>query len=107
MPALPLLARVLAALVADGTARALRSCMPLRAFRWLLPKRWRESPSPAVVQRVGDQWVSAEASAVLQVPSTIIESEHNFILNVRHPDFNKIKLGRQMPYTFDPRLLKK
>lgn len=71
-----------------------------------LPKRWRESPPPAVVQRVGDDWASAATSAVLQVPSTIIESEHNFILNVRHADFKRIKLGRQLPFTFDPRLLK-
>lgn len=72
-----------------------------------LPRRWRTKPSPKAVQQIGDQWVASGGSAVLQVPSAVIESESNFILNVAHPDFKTIKFGRQLPYTFDPRLLKR
>lgn len=71
-----------------------------------LPKRWRENPPPKAVQQIGDDWVASCRSAVLQVPSAVIESESNFILNVAHPDFGSIKLGRQLPYTFDRRLIK-
>lgn len=72
-----------------------------------LPKSWRDNPPPRAAQRVGDDWVTAGDSAVLQVPSAVIESEHNFLLNPAHPDFRAIVLGREQAYRFDPRLLKR
>lgn len=71
-----------------------------------LPKSWRDNPPPAAVQRIGDAWVARADSPVLQVPSAVIESESNFLLNVAHPDFRAIELGAQQGYAFDPRPLK-
>lgn len=71
-----------------------------------LPKNWRDSPAHATVQFIGDAWVLDAESAVLRVPSSIVESEFNFLLNVSHADYKKIKLGPEQAYTFDPRLLK-
>lgn len=72
-----------------------------------LPRRWRSYPPPKAIQHIGDEWVATGRSAVLLVPSAVVESESNFILNVAHPDFKTIKFGRQLPYMFDPRLLKR
>jgi RES domain-containing protein len=69
-----------------------------------LPKNWRADPSPVDVREVGDTWARTGTSVVLQVPSVIIQSEHNFLINPRHPDFRKLVIGEPSPFRFDPRL---
>src|SRR5712692_3184910 len=34
-----------------------------------LPKNWRQSPPPPEAQAVGDAWIDAASSAILEVPS--------------------------------------
>lgn len=70
-----------------------------------LPLGWTEEPPPPATQRVGDEWVKAGRSAVLEVPSVIIPEELNYLINPSHPDFRKIKIGKAVPFAFDPRLL--
>lgn len=69
-----------------------------------LPKHWRQEPPAPSLQAVGDHWLASAASVVLAVPSVIIPAEHNFLLNPRHPDFKKAKLGKPTAFTFDYRL---
>ncbi|HEV2379466.1 MAG TPA: RES family NAD+ phosphorylase [Terriglobia bacterium] len=69
-----------------------------------LPRNWRVDPPPTKVREIGDSWVTAGTSAVLQVPSAIPPAEHNFLLNPHHPDFPKILIGRGAAFRFDPRL---
>ncbi len=71
-----------------------------------LPKTWRRSPPPTAVQRVGDDWVAAADSAVLQVPSAIIPNEWIYLLNPAHADFSRITIGPKQQIRLDPRLIK-
>lgn len=71
-----------------------------------LPKDWRISPVPKTVQNIGDKWVQTESSPVLAVPSTIVPSEWNYLLNPRHPAFGSIEIGPATSIRFDPRLIK-
>jgi len=71
-----------------------------------LPRTWRRSPPPAAVQQIGDAWVAAKRSTVLRVPSVIVPSERNYLLNPAHPDFAKIAWGPKTAIRFDPRLIK-
>lgn len=57
-------------------------------------------------QRHGDHWIQAAESVVLQVPSAIIRSEWNYVLNPNHPGFRKIEIGDSEPFSLDPRLLR-
>ena len=57
-----------------------------------------------VTQNIGDKWLQSENSAVLKVPSAIIQNEFNYLLNVRHSDFGKIKIVSISQFAFDPRL---
>src|SRR5215469_7191612 len=50
-----------------------------------LPADWRSEPPPPSTQKVGDDWVRAGRSVILAVPSAIIPSEFNFLLNPSHP----------------------
>jgi RES domain-containing protein len=41
---------------------------------------------------------------VLQVPSAVIPTEYNFLLNPLHKDFAKLHIGKALQFRFDPRL---
>lgn len=75
--------------------------------RSVLPADWKEYPAPSATQGLGDRWVAEGRSLVLRVPSVIVETEHNFLVNVSHPDFNRIRIAPPVPFDFDPRLLPK
>lgn len=68
--------------------------------------RWRRDLPPPELATIGDTWAKEGHSAVLAVPSVIIEEEINFLLNPKHPDFSKIKIGNPEPFEFDQRLMK-
>ena len=69
-----------------------------------LPPSWKRRPTPISVRDIGDQWVASNQSVVLQVPSAVIPGESNYLLNVLHPDFHKLAIGKARPYRFDQRL---
>jgi RES domain-containing protein len=70
-----------------------------------LPRHWRSYPAPPDLQRLGDEWLHEGSSPVLEVPSAIIPSEANYLLNPRHRQFAKIRRSRPQPFELDLRLL--
>jgi RES domain-containing protein len=70
-----------------------------------LPSNWHEEPPPPSAQALGDRWVKEARSVVIELPSVIIPTERNYVLNPAHSAFKKVKIGRPMPFSFDPRLL--
>ena len=71
-----------------------------------LPRSWRRAPAPESLARVGTDWVTAGTTAVLCVPSALVPRERNVLLNPRHADFAKIRIGAAEPFSFDPRLMR-
>jgi RES domain-containing protein len=69
-----------------------------------LPSGWRRYPAPAELQRLGDRWVAEGRSFALRVPSAIIPTESNFLLNPAHAGFAEAALSPPAPFEFDPRL---
>jgi RES domain-containing protein len=69
-----------------------------------LNKEWFKVENYPLTQKLGDSWVSKLESAVLKVPSAIIELEFNYLLNPLHSEFSKIKIVDINKFTFDPRL---
>ncbi|MGZ8868063.1 MAG: RES family NAD+ phosphorylase [Thermoanaerobaculia bacterium] len=76
------------------------------ADRGSLPSNWRGHPGPAELRHLGDRWAGEARSAVLQVPSVIIETESNFLLNPAHPDFTKVAVADPVRFALDVRLLR-
>lgn len=70
-----------------------------------LPRDWRESPPPISLRAVGDDWISRSSSVVLRVPSAVIESEYNYLINPAHKDFKKLVIGGMEVFELDPRLI--
>src|SRR6185369_11968047 len=46
----------------------------------------------AYTQWMGDQFVLANQSLILKVPSAIVPQEHNFLVNPLHVEFKKVKV---------------
>ena len=70
-----------------------------------LPLEWKDKIIPVSVQQLGTAWVTNANSAVLKVPSVVIEHEWNYVLNPRHPEFSQIKWDAAAVFSFDQRLL--
>lgn len=69
-----------------------------------LPDDWDAKPPGSTTQAIGDDFVYQNTSAVLKVPSSIIEREFNYLINPAHADAKKIKVTESKPMNFDPRL---
>lgn len=68
-----------------------------------LPGEWRDKIIPPSVQQLGTDWATNAKSAVLKVPSVIIEHEWNYVLNPRHPEFSQITWQAAAKFSFDSR----
>jgi len=68
------------------------------------PPRWRAEPPDDASMRHGSRWLRAKRTAVLEVPSAIVPSERNYLLDPLHPAFWRIRIGRPIPFAFDPRM---
>lgn len=71
-----------------------------------LSKNWRSVPAPASTREIGLNWAQKNESAILRVPSTIIPSEYDYLINPLHPDLKSLKISKPVPFSFDPRLWK-
>jgi RES domain-containing protein len=69
-----------------------------------LPRDWHQSPPPTSLQTIGDDWISRGSSVVLRVPSAVIETEHNYLINPAHSDFKKLVIGSMEALKVDSRL---
>jgi hypothetical protein len=69
-----------------------------------LPADWRTYPAPLALATIGERWLRESRSSVLSVPSVIIPTELNFILNPAHGDFRKVGINPPEPFSFDPRM---
>jgi len=70
-----------------------------------LPRRWqRYEPPVDALRALGDAWISRARTVVLSVPSAIVPLERNYLLNLAHRDFARIKVGRAATLALDMRL---
>jgi RES domain-containing protein len=77
-----------------------------RVDRSRLPAHWRSYPAPPELQLLGDEWLKSNTSPVLEVPSALIPTEPNYLLNPRHRNFDAVALSPPEPFDLDLRLLK-
>ena len=68
-----------------------------------LPRNWRLHPAPEILAERGTEWAKSTRTAVLAVPSALVPSERNFLLNPEHPDFRRIRVARPEPFEMDAR----
>lgn len=66
-----------------------------------LPDNWNKDPSPQANKQIGDSWVESQQSVILEVPSAIVPTEKNFLINRAHADFSKLKIGSPTKFGFE------
>jgi len=77
-----------------------------------LPSDWDANPVSRASQVAGDEWLEAQSTLVLAVPSVIVPAAHrydpdsmNYIVNPMHPDVeDAIEIGTILDLEFDARL---
>jgi RES domain-containing protein len=72
-----------------------------------LPTDWNRNPVARSTQYVGNDFLKANTSLILQVPSATVTGDFNYIINPRHPDFKSLKIIMAEPFEFDSRLFKR
>jgi len=68
-----------------------------------LPRNWSD-PAFGGLRNIGNDWIRSASSVALRVPSTLVPSETNLLLNPRHSDFRRLVVRKPVPFWFDPRL---
>ncbi len=69
-----------------------------------LPRSWRRYPGPQRLQELGNRWLDQGRTAVLRVPSALVPTESNFLVNPTHPAFRELQVVRRLNFAFDERL---
>ncbi len=72
-----------------------------------LPADRREVPPPASTRALGDGFVADGRALALRVPSVVVPSESNYVLNPAHPAFASVEIGAPVAFPFDPRLVRR
>jgi len=70
-----------------------------------LPSNWKDVSPPDILKKIGDNFISQQKYLILKVPSSIVPTEHNYLLNPLHPDIKKVKIIKKEPFDFDSRLV--
>lgn len=71
-----------------------------------LPDTWQQNPPPDSTRQLGHKWLSEGNTLVLKVPSVLIPTEHNYLINPSHEAFAEVSVAGPVPLPFDSRLLK-
>jgi RES domain-containing protein len=69
-----------------------------------LPQGWNLAAGADSLKRLGADWLRGMQSFAMRVPSVVVPEEANFLINPRHPDAARIKVGKPVPWRFDARL---
>jgi RES domain-containing protein len=68
-----------------------------------LPANWHKLRGESL-RHFGDEWLRAQKTVALHVPSAAVRGEWNVLLNPAHGDFRKIKIQKPQPFEFDLRM---
>jgi RES domain-containing protein len=69
-----------------------------------LPAGWDVVPEGRISRRLGSDWLARGTSALLCVPSVIVDQENNVLINPVHPDAAKLATARVRRFVYDQRV---
>lgn len=72
-----------------------------------LPYNWNKYPSPYILSELGEKYYKDPGLLGIKVPSAVVSSDYNFILNPNNREFSQVKIQKNEPFIFDPRLYRK
>jgi RES domain-containing protein len=69
-----------------------------------LARGWADYPFGTATQKRGTRWARVGKELAVWVPSAVVPSEWNCLLNPMHADIARVKAKVLGPFRFDPRL---
>ena len=66
---------------------------------------WKDISPPNELKRTGDDFLKQRKHLLLQLPSAIVPSEFNYLLNPLNEYIKEVKIVKKQPFDFDERLL--
>lgn len=69
-----------------------------------LPKNWKSVKAYPQLQRIGSMWYEESKQLLLKVPSVLISTEFNYVINTKHPTFEKVSIASLESFFWDDRL---
>ncbi|TVQ50939.1 MAG: RES domain-containing protein [Saprospirales bacterium] len=72
----------------------------------LLPPNWNQYPAPDVLADYTQEWIENGRTLALKVPSSIVKSSCNYILNCRHERYDEVRILEKEEFFLDTRLAK-
>ena len=69
-----------------------------------MPVGWDAIPEGRVSRRIGSAWLAAKKSALLLVPSVVIEEENNVLINPEHADGKALTAVKVRRFLYDHRV---
>lgn len=70
----------------------------------VLPADWKVIPAPGSTKDFGSELLNSSKAAIIKIPSVIISSEYNFLLNPSHQGPHKFKIMEMADFQFDFRI---
>jgi RES domain-containing protein len=81
-----------------------RACQGLNVRK--LPKGWDNPMIHPETVALGDQWLTAQSTVLLRVPSVVVPGSWNYLMNPAHPQFRRlIRWSAPTPLQLDRRLV--
>jgi len=90
--------------LALATADITGTATPARIKIEDMPSNWRDTPAPAFLSHLGDEFVKSGTSVALAVPSALAPAENNWLLNPAHAEFSRLEIGTVEPLNYDQRM---
>lgn len=72
-----------------------------------LPSNWREAAAPPELAKFGDEFAQRGEKCVMLLPSALAPAEWNYLLNPRHPEYERVVVHETEALQYDPRMFKR
>lgn len=69
-----------------------------------LPGDWKDAPAPPSTKDFGTKLLNGIHHFIIQIPSTVIHEECNFLVNPRHPRIGECKVVGIKDFVYDIRI---
>jgi RES domain-containing protein len=78
---------------------------PQRIRTQSLPLDWRQPSGRETLRERGKRWLTRGERLCLSVPSVIVPTERNLIINPQHPAMRYVRVASITPFALDERLV--
>lgn len=69
-----------------------------------LPGDWKQIPVPSSTKDFGTRFLKAGKKAIIQIPSSVIKEEYNYLLNPAHSESKNFKIVEIRDLIYDVRI---